>query len=69
MRYKKSISAPEYDIGTIYTIDCSSNVCIVGSAFHQESGCEFELDLSTLKYSVPVCRSVGLEESYTPEKI
>lgn len=69
MAYKMSIPAPEYKIGTIYTIKCDSIKCTIGSAFHQESGCEFELNVSTQKYSIPICYSPGPGGEYTPEKI
>ena len=70
MKYLGSIPPPRYNIGTIISIKCALDRCSIESAFHQESGCEFDLDISTLNYSVPVCHSPGPGGTdYTPEKI
>lgn len=65
----KSVPLPDYDIGFLYGITCSEEICLAKTAFHFESGCNTELDVSNDTFGVPVCVHPGPGGvEFTPNK-
>ena len=64
--YEKSIKLPSYKTGTLYGVYCELDTCTVKTAFHQESGCDIELNLLTDSFGVPECTHYD-GGTFTPE--
>ena len=66
MNYLGSINGPRYKVGVPYSIKCQDNKCQLQTAFHQEAGCDMELNLETKQYSGIKCSDIGGDINLEP---
>ena len=57
LKFRESISLPNYKLGTLYAIECKSYQCDLNTAYHLEGGCRMSLNVKTKEFTQPKCYS------------
>ena len=65
--YLESIDLPRFNVGIVGAIQCTDEDCKVLTGFHQEAGCEMDLNILSKEYSNITCGGMGGE--FDPDPI